>query len=123
MSIETVLSYELKQELKYIFNKFGVKTQYEKLQEEIKEEQEAVSNYIKNSTEENRKAMISEIVDVAVVLSQFYLSDMIYIVCDLFTPVMIERIVVQTYLLYPDEFEYKVKRTLERIESGYYEKE
>ena len=103
----------MEKDLLKIIEHFGVNNQQRKLQEEVFELQEAI---IKKETEyyfcettvkkdrENLKHIAEEIADICVILRQF--MEYYDITQDEITDKMVE----------------KINRTLERIESGYYEK-
>ncbi|MCP3679625.1 MAG: hypothetical protein GY782_04905 [Gammaproteobacteria bacterium] len=87
-----MITKEQEENLKYIFNHFGEKVQVQKLQEEIEE-------YLNSFDFDNE---IEELADIYVVLTQLIkfaeFGDLI-----------------------KDKIDYKINRTIERIESGYYE--
>lgn len=105
----------MKEDLLKIFEHFGIEKQQRKLQEEVFELQDAITSFEIEKAhccdtedfenlEKIQEHIAEEFVDVMVLLKQFYYY---YALSD-FTPSKIE--------------EQKIKRTLERIESGYYEK-
>lgn len=88
----------MKEKLLKIINHFGIRNQLKKLNEECYELIEAVNYY-------ELKEIIEEVADVQVLLNE-----------------------IKAYYDISDEIEekvmlYKIDRTLERIESGYYKKE
>lgn len=100
----------MKEDLLKIIEHFGINNQQRKLQEEVFELQEAILKYEnakvifgKNSTL-GAEHIIEEISDCLILLDQF----------KLYYGIKTSEI---TYIC-----ESKIKRTLERIESGYYEK-
>lgn len=100
----------MEKDLLKIIEHFGVNNQQRKLQEEVFELQEAIMDYkyvevYKNSPAEiyQKEHIAEEIVDVMILLKQFFY----YYQFDEDTMLKIE--------------ENKINRTLERIESGYYE--
>ena len=104
----------MKEDLLKIIEHFGVNNQQRKLQEEIFELQEAITTHeLKKSVEYEiplteiigtKEHIIEEIADICVILRQF----------------------MEYYDITQDEISdrmiNKINRTLERIESGYYEK-
>lgn len=93
----------MEKDLLKIIEHFGVENQQRKLQEEVFELQQEITIYQQGSNGRT-KEITEELVDVMVLLKQFYY----YYACSDWEPKKIE--------------EEKIKRTLERIESGYYEK-
>ena len=85
-----------------IIDHFGVENQQRKLQEEVFELQQEITIYQQGGNQRT-KEIAEELVDVMVLLKQFYY----YYACSDWEPKKIE--------------EEKIKRTLDRIESGYYE--
>lgn len=101
----------MEKDLLKIIEHFGVNNQQRKLQEEIFELQEAIMDYkyvevYKNSPAEiyQKEHIAEEIADICVILRQF-----------------MERYDI-TQDEIADRMADKINRTLERIESGYYEK-
>lgn len=88
-------------EILKIINHFGVNNQQRKLQEEVFELQEAITKFENGIG--NIKEVEEEIVDVILIIHQFM---------ELYEIDGLEMIALEKN---------KVKRTLERIESGYYE--
>lgn len=93
----------MEKELLEIIEHFGVENQQRKLQEEVFELQQEITIYQQGGNQRT-KEIAEELVDVMVLLKQIYY----YYACGDWEPKKIE--------------EEKIKRTLERIESGYYEK-
>ena len=100
----------MEKDLLKIIEHFGINNQQRKLKEEVFELQEAiikreaVAGYEQEYLEEHKNHIAEEIVDVMILLEQFYY----YYGLDQETLLKIE--------------EEKLERTLQRIESGYYEK-
>jgi len=82
----------MKEKLDHIFKTFGFEKQIEKLREEVEELYQELFTY------DNEEKLIDEMADVYIILSQFFQN----------SPLMKSAV------------EYKLDRTVERIESGYY---
>ena len=95
---------EQKDKMITIVNNFGIRNQLKKLSEEVFELQEAVINYDVNNDKDNMNNIIEELADVTNLTNQIkhYYN--------------IEESNLN------DVLDYKVNRTLERIQSGYYNK-
>ena len=93
----------MKEDLLKIIEHFGVNNQQRKLHEELFELNEAITIY-EQGNNQSCDDIVEEIADICVILSQF----------------------MEIYNITQDEISErmtnKINRTLERIESGYYEK-
>ena len=106
------LEKELK--LKAIFDHFKADTQFSKLREEIREFEDAFEAYfLYDDTLDNWTHLVEEFVDVSVLISQFMLT--------LQRHAINEKLDFET--LFKIKTEEKIDRTIERIESGYYDDE
>lgn len=92
----------MEQELLEIIDHFGIETQQRKLQEELFELQQAITIF-EQSNNQSCDNIAEELVDVIVLLKQF--------IC---------HYNLNKHHLNKIEI-HKIKRTLQRIESGYYE--
>ena len=93
----------MKEDLLKIVEHFGINNQQRKLNEEVFELQEAIT-IVQQGNNQSNKEITEEMADVMLLIEQFKLYYGI-------------RIVEITNI-----FWYKVARTLQRIESGYYDK-
>ena len=99
--------------LSYIAGRFGLAHQMEKLEEEMEELKEAMERYSdKPSDEDNENSVIEEMADVSILLAQ------ILLLLDYHN----ERCDHSVEVGYYNQVVSKIDRTIERINSGYYEK-
>ena len=99
--------------LSYIAGRFGLAHQMEKLEEEMEELKETMERYSdKPSDEDNDNSVIEEMADVSILLAQ------ILLLLDYNN----ERCDNSIQMGYYNQVVGKIDRTIERINSGYYEK-
>lgn len=101
-----------KSDIRKVFKHFGFTNQYEKMIEEFEEYKQAINNYLSDPTEENLNNIIFEASDLSIMVEQMMYGT-INIKSDM-KPANID-------VIRQNSDNYKIKRTLERIENRYYE--
>lgn len=103
---------EQKTECRKIFRHFGFNDQFDKMIEEFEEYKNAINIFLSDPTEEHMNDLIFEKADLEIMVNQL-LYGTIAIKSEL-SPQHIDKI-------NNNAVKYKIKRTLDRIESRYYE--
>lgn len=102
---------EQKTECRKIFKHFGFNNQFDKMIEEFEEYKNAINIYLSDPTEEHMNDLIFEKADLEIMINQLMYGT-INIKSDM-KPQNIDAI-------NNNAVKYKIKRTLDRIESRYY---
>jgi len=102
---------EQREQCRKIFKQFGFSDQYAKMIEEFEEYKEAINIYLSDPTEENLNNVIFEKSDLEIMITQ-----LMYGTINIKSDMKAANIDV----INNNATNYKIKRTLERIESRYY---
>lgn len=129
-----ILNNNIKKDCKKIYQEFGFTSQMNKLREEFTELLEAVQKFVLNTNKKSFEDALEEITDYEVVKVQIesnccnkertIFMSLVSKHCDILNILEIEETYKNIYSNNKEEInkiaEFKVKRTLERISSNYY---